>query len=160
MDQIKEEDLKKLAAAEVKSKTQDGCGSDEPIIPICEIKELQLDNEIPTTVPESVIPASLPETKVQSFGRDGPSFVTEESPSQPEVFGPSEATASGLPLTEYVVRSAIMQKSTENAISVNGIPTEQIGLVNGYRGRNILRLERGYGVKLSFSKGTTNYRRG
>ena len=156
MDRIKEESLKKLAAAEVKPDTRDvGCGSDEPIIPICEIKEPQSDNEIPTTVSESVIePASLPETKVLPIGPDGPSFVTKESPSQPEVVGPSEATASGLPLTEFVVRSAIMCKSTENAISVIGIPTEQIGFVIGYRGRNILRLERGYGVKLSFVKGT------
>ena len=134
MDRIKEESLKKLAAAEVIPQTRDvGCGSDVPIIPICEIKEPQLDNEIPTTVLESVIePASLPETKVLPIGPDGPSFVTKESPSQPEVVGPSEATASGLPLTEYVVRSAIMCKSTENAISVIGIPTEQIRFVIGY----------------------------
>ena len=158
MDRIKEEVLKKLAAAEVKPQTRDvGCGSDVPIIPICEIKEPQLDNEIPKTVPESVIPASLPETKVLPIGPDGPSFMTKESLSQPEVVGPSEATASGLPLTEYVVRSAIMCKSTENAISVIGIPTEQIGFVIGYRGRNILRLERGYGVKLSFVKGTLDH---
>ena len=156
MDRIKEESLNKLAAAEVKPQTRDvGCGSDEPIIPICEIKEPQLDNEIPKTVPESVIePASLPETKVLPIGPVGPSFMTKESLSQPEVVRPSEATASGLPLIEFVVRSAIMCKSTENAISVIGIPTEQIGFVIGYRGRNILRLERGYGVKLSFVTGT------
>ena len=47
-----------------------------------------------------------------------------------------------------------MHLTTDYSITVRGIPTGQIGLVIGHRGRNRSRLERGYGVGLRFVEGT------
>jgi hypothetical protein len=169
MDWIKEEALQKLAAVEKKTETRDvECGCDEPILPLSENKQPRFDNE-QQTAPASVIPvelaileepnvSSLPETEVGPTDgeRDGSTFVLEEPVSPPAVveqFQPSEASASVKP-SVLVVRSDIMHKSTENSIIVIGIPTWQIGLVISQRGRNMLRLERSYGGKLSFAKGT------
>nr|CAH0111146.1 unnamed protein product [Daphnia galeata] len=143
MDRIKEEALQKLAAPRFDNEQQTAPAS---VIPV-ELAILEEPNV-----------SSLPETEVGPTDgeRDGSTFVLEEPVSPPAVveqFQPSEASASVKP-SVLVVRSDIMHKSTDNSIIVIGIPTWQIGLVIGQRGRNMLRLERGYGVKLSFAKGT------
>jgi hypothetical protein len=178
LDNLGEETLQQLAEAKRKTETRDvGCGSDdEPIQPqISVLEPPQIVNEQQTTVPvipvEMAIPdepenvsSSLPETEVRPAidggeRDDESSFVKEVPVSQPAIvagqFQPSEAPPPVLPpATEYVVRSGIMHLTTDYSITVRGIPTEQIGLVIGHRGRNMLRLERGYGVKLSFVEGT------
>ena len=108
--------------------------------------------------------SSLPETEVGPTDgeRDGSTFVLEEPVSPPAVveqFQPSEASASVKP-SVLVVRSDIMHKSTENSIIVRGIPTWQIGLVIGRNRSNILRIEKGYGVKLIFVKGSLHITEG
>ena len=176
MDKLNEETLRQLAAAERKPETRDvECGCDEPILPLSENKAPPIDDDLQTTVPvipdEMAIPdepenvsSSLPETEVRPAidggeRDDESSFVKEVPVSQPEIvagqFQPSEAPPPLLPpATEYVVRSDIMHFTTDYSITVRGIPTGQIGLVIGHRGRNMLRLERGYGVGLRFVEGT------
>ena len=135
IDRIKEEALRKLAAAEKKTETRDADGGcDEPILRISENKEPQIDNEQVQTAPTSVIPVemAIPET-------------INSSPVKPSVL---------------VVRSDIMHKSTENSIIVRGIPTWQIGLVIGRNRSNISRIEKGYGVKLIFVKGSLHITEG
>jgi hypothetical protein len=176
MDKLNEETLRQLAAAEGKPETRDvECGCDEPILPLSENKAPPIDDDLQTTVPvipdEMAIPdepenvsSSLPETEVRPAidggeRDDESSFVKEVPVSQPEIvagqFQPSEAPPPVLPpATEYVVRSDIMHFTTDYSITVRGIPTGQIGLVIGHRGRNMLRLERGYGVGLRFVEGT------
>jgi PII-like signaling protein len=177
LDNLGEETVQQLAEAKKKTETRDvGCGSDdEPIQPlISELEEPQI-HDLQTTVPvipvEMAIPdepenvsSSLPETEVRPAidggeRDDESSFVKEVPVSQPEIvagqFQPSEAPPPVLPpATEYVVRSDIMHFTTDYSITVRGIPTGQIGLVIGHRGRNMLRLERGYGVGLRFVEGT------
>ena len=169
MDKLNEETLRQLAAAEGKPETRDvECGCDEPILPLSENKEPRFDNnEQQTTVPvipdEMAIPdepanvSSLPENQVRPS--DESSFVKEVLVSQPAIvagqFRRSEAPPPVLPpATEYVVLSDIMHLTTDYSITVRGIPAGQIGLVIGHRGRNMLRLERGYGVGLRFVEGT------
>jgi hypothetical protein len=178
LDNLGEETVQQLAEAKKKTETRDvGCGSDdEPIQPqISVLEPPQIVNEQQTTVPvipvEMAIPdepenvsSSLPETEVRPAidggeRDDESSFVKEVPVSQPEIvagqFQPSEAPPPVLPpATEYVVRSDIMHFTTDYSITVRGIPTGQIGLVIGHRGRNMLRLERGYGVGLRFVEGT------
>ena len=170
MDKLNEETLRQLAAAEGKPETRDvECGCDEPILSLSENKEQQ--TTVPVIPVEMAIPdepenvsSSLPETEVRPAidggeRDDESSFVKEVPVSQPEIvagqFQPSEAPPPVLPpATEYVVRSDIMHLTTDYSITVRGIPTGQIGLVIGHRGRNMLRLERGYGVGLRFVEGT------
>ena len=174
MDNLGEETLQQLAEAKRKSETRDvGCGSDdEPIQPqISVLEPPQIVNEQQTTVPvipvEMAIPdepenvSSLPETEVRPAIDGDCVDEPREDPdvNQPEIvaeqFQPSEAPPPVLPpATEYVVRSDIMHLTTDYSITVRGIPTGQIGLVIGHRGRNRSRLERGYGVGLRFVEGT------
>ena len=167
MDKLNEETLRQLAAAEGKPETRDvECGCDEPILSLSENKEQQ--TTVPVIPVEMAIPdepanvSSLPDSEVRPAidgERDESSFVKEVPVSQPAIvawqFQPSEAPPPVLPpATEYVVRSDIMHLTTDYSITVRGIPTGQIGLVIGHRGRNMLRLERGYGVGLRFVEGT------
>ena len=133
IDRIKKEALRKLAAAEKKTETRDAdCGCDDPILRISENKEPQIDNE--QTAPTSVIPVEM---------------------AIPETINSASVKPSLL-----VVQSDIMHKSTDNSIIVRGIPTWQIGLVIGRNRSNILRIEKGYGVKLIFVKGSLHITEG